>query len=112
MFNVKIKVAAAHCVTLRYNFLTFLILFMFPVASGLARLDLLSCIWASSLSCSFGIMIINPRKGTQKWSVLTVAVGNLDAFYQLITFLYIRYLRSDEKFFDKFLEGRIVFYLT
>ena len=112
MFNVKIKVAAAHCVTLRYNFLTFLILSLFPVASALARLDLLSRICASSLSCSFDIMITNPRKGTQKWSVLTVAVGNLDAFYQLITFLYIRYLRSDEKFFDKFLEGRIVFYLT
>ena len=112
MFNVKIKVAAAHCVTLRYNFLTFLILSLFPVTSALARLDLLSRICASSLSCSFDIMIINPRKGTQKWSVLTVAVGNFDVFYQLITFPYIRYLRGDEKFFDKFLDGRIVFYLT
>ena len=112
MFNVKIKVAAAHYVTLRYNFLTFLILSLFPVTSALARLDLLSRICASSLSCYFDIMIVNPRKGAQKWSVLTVAVGNLDAFYQLITFPYIRYLRSDEKFFDKFLEGRIVFYLT
>ena len=109
MFNVKIKVAAAHYVTLRYNFLTFLILSLFPVTSALARLDLLSRICASSLSCYFDI---NPRKGTQKWSVLTVAVGNLDAFYELITFPYIRCLRSDEKFFDKFLEARIVFYLT
>ena len=62
----KSKVAAAHCLLLRYSLLTFLILSFFPVTSAFASSYLLSRIRASNLSFSSDIILVNPEKGTQK----------------------------------------------